>query len=150
MQSNPTVVLEPNSSKQVGDSTVVMGNVSGNSVSDIIFFNEGNGDEETIIVAGDSVLTGAKDEGVLLQLDMSDALMITINSNKPQNYEIIETEKIITNLFDSTFSVYSGLNPREMTFIDLRKDYNIIMMTNFLKLKKNLAFVPDFLLFRLN
>ena len=36
LHSNPTVVLEPDSVKQIGDSTVVIGSVDGDNVSDII------------------------------------------------------------------------------------------------------------------
>lgn len=122
MKSNPTVVLEPNSVKQIGDSTVVIGNVDGSTVSDIIFFNQNSKNEETIIVAGESVLTGAKDEGVLLQLNMNDTTLTTIRSHSKRNYDVMKSKRLILNIFDSTITGRSGKNPREMTFIDLRKE----------------------------
>ena len=60
MRSNPSVVLEPNSVKQIGSSTAVIGDVKDSNVSDVIFFTKRGSNEETIIVAGESVLTGAK------------------------------------------------------------------------------------------
>ena len=122
MRSNPSVVLESNSVKQIGNSTVVIGDVENNDVSDIIFFNTKNGREETIIVAGQSVLTGAKNQGVLLQLDMSDSMMSTFELDNFNNYEVMSAENTILNLFDSTITGRSGKNPREMTFYDLHKE----------------------------
>ena len=122
MRSNPSVVLESNRVKQIGNSTVVIGDVENNDVSDIIFFNTKNGREETIIVAGQSVLTGAKNQGVLLQLDMSDSMMSTFELDNFNNYEVMSAENTILNLFDSTITGRSGKNPREMTFYDLHKE----------------------------
>ena len=122
LHSNPTVVLEPDSVKQIGDNTVVIGSVDGEIVSDIIFFNESKKDEESIIVAGASKLTGARDEGVLLQLDMSDTFVTTFKNHGKRNYDVMKSGRTILNIFDSTFTGKSGKNPREMTFVDLRKE----------------------------
>lgn len=123
MRSNPSVVLEPNSVKQIGSSTVVIGDVKDSDVSDIIFFtNKSDSNEETIIVAGPSVLTGAKNEGVLLQLDMNNSMMATFDQNDYKTYDILSAEKTVLNIFDSTIRGGGGRNPREMTFFDLRKE----------------------------
>ncbi len=122
LRSNPTVVLEPNSVKRIDNSTVVIGDVKNSDVSDIIFFTSENSDEETIIVAGESVLTGAKNEGVLLQLDMSESVMTTFTLNNFSNYDVLTAEKAVLNIFDSTITGKSGKNPREMTFYDLHKE----------------------------
>ena len=122
MRSNPSVVLEPNSVKQIGNSTVVIGDVNGSEVSDIIFFSKQSSSEETVIVAGDSILTGAKNEGVLLQLDMSESLMTTFDLKNLSNYDVLSAEKTVLNIFDSTITGRSGKNPREMTFYDLHKE----------------------------
>ena len=122
LHSNPTVVLEPDSVKQIGDSTVVIGNVDGDNVSDIIFFSEAKKDEESIIVAGASKLTGAKNEGVLLQLDMSNTFVTTFKNHVRKTYDVMKSERTVLNIFDSTFTGKYGKNPREMTFIDLRKE----------------------------
>ena len=129
MRSNPSVVLEPNSVKQIGNSMVVIGDVKNSDVSDILFFtSKNNSNEEAIISAGSSVLTGAKNEGVLLQLDMNDTIMTTFDMDDYTTYDVLTSEKTVLNIFDSTFSGRGGRNPREMTFIDLRKE--IISMKN--------------------
>ena len=124
MRSNPSVVLEPNSVKQIGSSTVVIGDVNNSDVSDIIFFTKRNSNEETIIVAGDSVLTGAKNQGVLLQLDMSESIMTTFDLRDYSKYDVLSAEKTVLNIFDSTITGRTGKNPREMTFFDLHKEIN--------------------------
>ncbi|MCR4901169.1 MAG: LptF/LptG family permease [Treponema sp.] len=127
MRSNPSVVLESNSIKRIDNSTVVIGDVKDSDVSDIIFFNsKEDSNKETIIIAGKSVLTGAKNQGVLLQLDMSDSIMTTFELENFNNYEVLSTENTILNLFDSTITGRGGKNPREMTFYDLRKEIRIM------------------------
>lgn len=125
-RSNPSVVLESNSVKRIGSSTVVIGDVNDPDVSDIIFFNTKDGREETIIVSGPSVLTGAKNQGVLLQLDMADSIMTTFDLENFNNYEVLSSQNTILNIFDSTITGRSGKNPREMTFYDLRKEIQIM------------------------
>ena len=125
-RSNPSVVLESNSVKRIGSSTVVIGDVNDPDVSDIIFFNTKDGREETIIVSGPSVLTGAKNQGVLLQLDMADSIMTTFDLENFNNYEVLSSQNTILNIFDSTITGRSGKNPREMTFYDLRKEIQLM------------------------
>ncbi|MCR4734221.1 MAG: LptF/LptG family permease [Treponema sp.] len=122
MRSNPSVVLEPNSVKRIGSSTVVIGDVNGSNVSDVVFFSTSEDGEDNIIVAGDSILTGAKNEGVLLQLNMSDSVLTTINQKNKKDYDLLISGRTILNIFDSTVNTSSGKNPREMTFIDLRRE----------------------------
>ena len=126
MRSNPSVVLEPNSVKQIGNSTAVIGDVKDSDVSDVIFFTKRGTNEETIIVAGQSVLTGAKNQGVLLQLDMSESIMTTFDLKDFSNYDVLSAEKTVLNIFDSTITGRSGKNPREMTFYDLHKEINLM------------------------
>ena len=126
MRSNPSVVLESNSVKRIGGSTVVIGDVNDPDVSDLIFFNTKEGREETIIVSGQSVLKGAKNQGVLLQLDMSDSMMTTFDLENFNNYEVLTAQNTILNLFDSVITGRSGKNPREMTFYDLNKEIKLM------------------------
>lgn len=122
MRSNPTVVLEPNSVKQIGKSTVVIGDVKDSEVSDIIFFTKDESGKETVIVAGESILTGARNQGVLLQLDMSESMMTTFDTKNFSDYDVLSAEKTILNIFDSTVTGRGGKNPREMTFYDLYRE----------------------------
>ncbi len=120
MNSTPSIELESNSVKHLDTSNVVIGNVEGNNVSDVVIIDYKAG-ENRIIIAGDSVLTGAREEGVLMQFDMSDATVLTIKEENKKNYDILRSSRTVMNVFDSTFLSSSGQNPREMTTYDLTK-----------------------------
>ena len=49
--SNPAIELESMSIKRMNDSTIVIGNVSGNNVSDLVFFDTGTDGEKRIIIS---------------------------------------------------------------------------------------------------
>ncbi|MBR5645985.1 MAG: LptF/LptG family permease [Treponema sp.] len=125
-RSTPTVILEPNSVKRLGRSTIVIGDVAGEKVSDIIFFSKGSDGYDNIIIAKNSILTDAKSEGVLMQLNMDDAIFTSIASDNKSTYNIMKSDKMIMNIFDSVFSSGFARSPREMTFIDLRKEIQIM------------------------
>ena len=101
-RSTPTIVLEPNSIKRIGSSTVVIGDVQGDKVSDVIFFDSENSDSKSIIIAGESTFKDSKKDGVVLQLDMSNALMLSLNQDK-SNYDVLKSDSILLNVFDTDF-----------------------------------------------
>lgn len=119
-RSTPTIVLEPNSIKQLGQSTVVIGDVEGNKVSDVIFFNTNNSGDNSIIIAGESVLKDSKKDGVILQLDMSDAVMFSYTQEKT-DYDVLKSESIFLNVFDSDFLGTISHSASTYTYFDLKK-----------------------------
>ncbi len=120
MHSTPSIELESNSVKKLDSTHLVIGQVDGNSVSDIILFDSKE-KEDRIIIAGQSVLTGAKEEGVLMQLDMNDALVLSFNKSKRSDYDAMNSKKTILNVFDSTFMGTTSRSAREMTSYDVSK-----------------------------
>ena len=123
MNSTPSIELESNSVKKIDKSHVVIGDVDGSSVSDIILFDSDK-DSDRIIVAGDSKLTGAKQEGVLMQLDMNDAIVVSIDKENRKNFDVMNSEKTILNIFDTAVLGTSSRSAREMTTYDLTKALN--------------------------
>lgn len=123
MNSTPSIELESNSVKHLDTSNIVIGNVNGNSVSDVVIIDSQN-DEDRLIVAGESVLVGAKEEGVLMQFDMSDATVLTVKTSNKKNYDILHSERTVLNVFDSAFLGSWAQSPREMTTYDLTKRLN--------------------------
>lgn len=121
--STPSIELESNSVKHLDNSNIVIGNVEGNKVSDVVII-DAHGDEDKLIVAGESVLVGAKEEGVLMQFDMKDATVLTVKNTAKKNYDILRSSRTVMNVFDSTFLSSSTLSPREMTTYDLTKRLN--------------------------
>ncbi len=120
MNSTPTIELESNSVKHLDTANVIIGDVEGNSVSDIVIIDTKD-KEHRFIIAGNSVLTSAKEEGVLMQFDMDDATVLTVNANNKNNYDVLSTGKTIMNVFDSTLLGSFAQSPQEMTTYDLTK-----------------------------
>ena len=125
MNSTPSIELESNSVKHLDTANIVIGNVEGNKVSDLVIIDSKNG-EDRLIVAGQSVLQGAKEEGVLMQFDMSDANVLTIKTDNKNNYDILRSKRTIMNVFDSTFLGATSQSPREMTTYDLTKRLTVM------------------------
>lgn len=123
MNSTPSIELESNSVKHLDTANIVIGNVEGNNVSDIVIIDS-QSEEDRLIVAGQSVLVGAKEEGVLMQFDMNDATVLTIKTDNKNNYDILHSARTVMNVFDSTFLGSSSQSPREMTTYDLTKRLN--------------------------
>ncbi len=120
MNSTPSIELESNSVKHLDTSSIVIGNVDENKVSDIVIIDSKE-DEDRLIIAGESVLVGAKEEGVLMQFDMNDANMLTIKSDNKNDYDVLHSKRTVMNVFDSTFLGSFSQSPREMTTYDLTK-----------------------------
>lgn len=120
MNSTPTIELESNSAKKLDNLNVVIGDVEGNSVSDIILFDT-KSDTDKLIVAGESTLTGAKEEGVLMQLNMNNSTTISINKNNREKYDLLTADKTILNVFDSTVLGSTSRSAQEMTTYDLTR-----------------------------
>lgn len=123
MQSTPTIELESNAVKHLDNSNIIMGTVTDNTVSDLVLFNTDN-ESDTIIIAGQSSLKGSEKEGVLMELSMNDATVISINKNEKQNYDIIESERSTYNVFETTVMGTSRRSAGEMTTYDLKKEIN--------------------------
>ena len=123
MNSTPSIELESNSVKHLDTSNIVIGNVEGSKVSDIVIIDPKD-DEDRLIVAGESVLVGAKEEGVLMQFDMSDATVLTIKSKQDSDYDILRSKRTVLNIFDTAFLGSYSQSPREMTTYDLTKQLN--------------------------
>jgi lipopolysaccharide export system permease protein len=118
--SNPAVELESNSVKKAENSMLVIGEVTKQDISDMVFFDADSEGNQRIIVAGKTAVTQPKDHAVLLQLEMSDASVVKLNTEKRRDYDVIDAALIRLNLFTSSFMPPdSTMNPREYTAKDL-------------------------------
>ena len=123
MNSTPTIELESNSVKHLDNSHIVIGTVEENTVSDVVIIDSKDG-EDRLIIAGQSELQGAREEGVLMQFDMTDATILTVKTDNRKNYDILHSARAVMNVFDSTFLGSFSQSPREMTTYDLTKRLN--------------------------
>ena len=122
IRSNPAVEIEAHSIKHLNDATIAIGDVKDGVVSDIVFFDRSSGKKERIVVAGESRLSSAKKEGVLMQLNMSESVVAFIDTEGRTTFDVLSASLATLNIFDS--SVFGGsysTSPREMTFYDLAR-----------------------------
>ena len=121
MQSTPAVSLESNSVKTLDSASIVMGTVNSGKVSDLILFDTSD-DSEKIIVAGESSLGAGNVRGVLMQLSMTDALVLSISKKSRHNYDVLESDKTVLNVFDKSVLGNTNHSAREMTTYDLLRE----------------------------
>ncbi len=125
--SNPAVELEPHSIKRTNDKTLVIGDVSGENVSDLIFFDTDEEGGQRIIVADDSLVKKSTIPGVLMRLLMNDASVLMFEKNKKNNYEVLTSQSVELNIFESSLMENDHIIiPGEMTSYDLYKEIKIL------------------------
>lgn len=123
LTSNPAVELESNSIKRTNDKTLVIGEVNGENVSDLIFFDTDTNGGQRIIVADKSVVKKSSAPGVLMKLIMNDASVVMFDRDKKNDYDVLTSETVELNIFESTFLENDrAVSPREMTSYDLYKE----------------------------
>ena len=131
LTSNPAVELESNSIKRTNDKTLVIGQVSGENVSDMIFFDTDTDGKQRIIVADSSKVRKASKPGVLMNLLMTDASVLIFDPNKKNDYDVMMSKDMELNIFESTFFHNNkGVSPREMTSYDLAKQIGILKQSD--------------------
>lgn len=122
IMSNPAIELEAHSIKRMNDSTIVIGDVDKSSVSDLVIFDTDSEGNSRIIVSGESDVHNSASPGILMQLNMDNALVLLLNRNKRNNYDMLYSQDMTLNIFESSIiSRNSTISPREMTSYDLWK-----------------------------
>lgn len=120
--SNPGIEIESNTIKRLNESTIVIGNVSGGIVNDLVFFDTGKDRKQRIIVAGDSAIKNTKQEGVLMQMSMDDCVVTILDKRNEGDYDVLIAKNAALNIFDSAiFGNEYSTTPREMTSYDLSR-----------------------------
>ncbi|MBR1713930.1 MAG: LptF/LptG family permease [Treponema sp.] len=122
LTSNPAVELESNSVKRTSDKTLVIGQVDGDDVSDLIFFDTDSDGKPRIIVSDKSVVKKAEEPGVLMKLLMNNSSVIFFDNSEKKTYDFMLSENMEMNIFESSLgNVNRKTSPREMTSYDLYK-----------------------------
>lgn len=120
--SNPAIELESMSIKRMNDSTFIIGNVKGNTVSDLVFFDKSNDGSARIIVSKESEIKKSGSEGVLMRLEMKDSVVMMMKEIQNGTYDTLSSDNLSLSIFeDSIISSNGGVSPREMTSWDLYK-----------------------------
>lgn len=129
--SNPAVELESHSIKRMNDSTIIIGDVNKRTVSDLVFMDTDQNGNQRFIIAQKSDILNSVSPGVLMQLNMKDAFVILLNKTKKNNYDILNSQEMTLNVFESSIITSNGgVSPREMTSFDLLKKIKIMEKQN--------------------
>lgn len=120
--ANPTIEIESNSIKRLKNSTIIIGDVNDKEVSDIVFFDKGSDGNQRIVVAGKSEIQNAQKEGVIMHMNMNDAVVTFLDRKDKKNFDVLDSKTATLNVFDSAvFTNTASVSPREMTSYDLGK-----------------------------
>lgn len=123
--SDPSIELESNSIKRTEDTTLVIGNVEGTSVSDLIFFDVDEDGNHRMIISGESEILTVDEPDILMQLSMDSSLVLSFNYDDQEKYDVMFAGETDMNVFTSSvLSTSSATNPREMTSYDLKQYIN--------------------------
>ncbi|MCR5723531.1 MAG: LptF/LptG family permease [Treponema sp.] len=123
LTSNPAVELESNSIKRTNDKTLVIGQVSGENVSDMVFFDTDSDGGQRIIVAQNSVAKKAAAPGVLMAIQMENPTVMFLDKAKKQDYDVLSAKSLLLNIFASSFfDSNTKVRPAEMTSLDLHRE----------------------------
>ena len=129
--SNPAVELESHSIKRMNNSTLVIGEVFGGHVSDMVLFDSADDGTQRIIVAGETDVERASSVGVLMQLKMENPLVLLLQANERGNYDAIFSDALEFNVFEDSVNISSSsVSPREMTSFDLYKKIKSLQKEN--------------------
>ena len=120
---NPFVEIESDSVKHLNENIIVFGQVSKSEISDIVFFDKDENMNQRIILAGNSKVNSVSKNGVSMKLDMNDALVISLDEQKENDFDVIKAEKLSMNIFESAFiDTTTGVEPNEMTTYDIHQE----------------------------
>ncbi|QTQ15113.1 YjgP/YjgQ family permease [Treponema parvum] len=120
LQSNPSVEIEPHSIKRTNDSTLIIGDVNGTDISDLILFDTDRDGDQRIMVSGHSSVIKSRQRGVVMQISMDNAFALLLDKANRSSYDTLKARSVDLNIFESSFfDQPSGINPREMTSFDL-------------------------------
>ena len=121
--SNPAVQLESNSIKRTKDSTLVIGTVEDTTVSDLVLFDFDESGNERLVISSETKIIAPEDPAVIMQLEMHDPVVVFFDNKNRDDYDFLQSDSAIMNIFESSIDSSSGyLNPREMTYVDLKNE----------------------------
>ena len=121
--SNPAVQLESNSIKRTKDSTLVIGTVEDTTVSDLVLFDFDESGNERLVISSETKIIAPEDPAVIMQLEMYDPVVVFFDNKNRDDYDFLQSDSAIMNIFESSIDSSSGyLNPREMTYVDLKNE----------------------------
>jgi lipopolysaccharide export system permease protein len=122
--STPALELEANSVKRFKDTIIVTGEVSENSIENVLILDRTGGGERRIILAKNAELRDQGREG--LSLDLDAAFILSSKETARLNYDYASTSFLRYWIpQDDLIQAVSSITPREMSSADVLKEIRI-------------------------
>lgn len=123
LYSNPELELSPYSIKRYQRSTIITGDISENSIQDIVIIDRTPEKNKRIILADNASLNKNDDQGGVISLNLDNVFMQTYNTQKKNDYNYLASENMTYNILlkDISFSMKSA-GPREMSSKDVKTE----------------------------
>ncbi|GHU40996.1 membrane protein [Spirochaetia bacterium] len=116
--STPALELESNSVKRFKNTVVITGNVTGNSVADILILDRTTDGERRVIMAKNAEFLDAGKEG--LRLDMENAFVHSAKETARRDYDYANTAFLRYRIKQDDFVTgTTQIGPREMSSLDV-------------------------------
>ncbi|MDR2842806.1 MAG: LptF/LptG family permease [Spirochaetaceae bacterium] len=119
--ATPALELESNSVKRFNDTFVITGNVSGNSIDDLLILDKTSEGERRVIMAKNSEFIDAGKEG--LRLDLENAFVQSSKEIARRNYDYAKSDFLRYRLRPEDFVTnINPVSPREMSSRDVLRE----------------------------
>lgn len=129
--ANPAVVIEPNTIKRANDAILIVGDLEDSTISDLLIIDKDQDSNTRIISSGKTELLKPSSRSILVKLQMGNPEILSFEKNHTNNYTYTYASQAIVHFFsDRFFSQSNGVNPREMTSYDLKKQLEKIREKN--------------------
>jgi lipopolysaccharide export system permease protein len=121
LASTPALELESNSIKRFDDTVLVIGNVTGTSIDDMLILDRTSEGERRMILADNAELKDAGIQG--LSLNLNDAFIQTSREVSRENYDYASTSFLqYTVPQDDFFDDNRSITPNQMSSRDVQND----------------------------
>ncbi len=122
VQKDPAVQIEENSVKRINGTTLIIGGVNNeNVIDDLVIFDTDSSGRDRVIVTGKSNLNKSTEEGILMQFNMSGSTVFQLDRQNYSKFDVVESQKVLLNVFDTFVQDLTDIAPSEMTSLDLHK-----------------------------
>lgn len=129
--ANPAIIMEPNSIKRTNDAVLIVGDLNDSIVSDLLIIDKDSDSNTRIISSRKTKMLKPESKSILIKLEMNLPEIFSFDTKNLRNYNYSFGSKAIFHFFaDRIFPRTSGVNPREMTSYDLKKELNKIREKN--------------------
>ncbi len=123
VSSSPALELKPYAVKRYRDTVIVIGQVSGSTIEDIVILDTAAGGSSRLISAATAELRDGGQASGVIQLVLEGVFLQESDPAKPTRFEYSSADRMEYTIVLSSFSDFSpGIGPREMSSRDVLRE----------------------------